>query len=51
MAEAYTTASEDARPGLAASPSPTLAPSTPQLRLSEVLAGVSKSAWHWNYLT
>ena len=50
-AEAYTTASEDARPGLAASPSPTLAPSTPQLPLPKVRAGVSKLAWHWLSLT
>jgi hypothetical protein len=43
-AEASTPASEDARPELVASPSPTLEPSTRQRRQLQVLAGASKLA-------
>jgi hypothetical protein len=43
LAEAYTIASEDARRGLAASPSPLLGPPTQQRRQPKVLAGVSES--------
>lgn len=43
-AEAYTIASGDARPGLAASPSPLLGPLTQRRRQPKVLASVSKFA-------
>jgi hypothetical protein len=42
--EAYTTASGDVRPGLAALPSPMLEPLMQQLRQRKALAGVSKFA-------